>query len=66
MTTPETAVRATNLTKTYGEGETEVHALRNVTFEIPRGDFVVLQGASGSGIDPLRLLRGGGSERLRL
>jgi putative ABC transport system ATP-binding protein len=43
------AVRASGLTKTYGEGETEVHALTDITFEIPRGEFVVLQGASGSG-----------------
>ncbi len=49
MTTSDIAVRATNLTMTYGEGDTEVHALKEVTFEIPRGDFVVLRGASGSG-----------------
>lgn len=45
----EIAVKASNLTKTYGDADTEVHALKEVSFEIPRGDFVVLQGASGSG-----------------
>lgn len=43
------AVRATNLTKTYGEGEAVVHALSNASFEVPTGEFVVLQGPSGSG-----------------
>lgn len=43
------AVQTAGLTKTYGEGETAVHALSNVSIEIPKGEFVVLQGTSGSG-----------------
>lgn len=44
-----TAVKTTNLTKTYGEGETEVQALSGVSFEIQCGEFVVILGPSGSG-----------------
>ena len=47
MTLP--AVKSTDLTKTYGEGDNAVHALRDATFEVPTGEFVVLLGPSGSG-----------------
>lgn len=35
--------------KTYGTGETAVHALRNVSFTVPKGEFVAVVGESGSG-----------------
>ncbi|MFQ5968065.1 MAG: ABC transporter ATP-binding protein [Acidimicrobiia bacterium] len=43
------AVKSSGLSKTYGEGDSEVHALRSATFEVPKGEFVVLLGPSGSG-----------------
>jgi len=45
----ETLIAANNLTKTFGEGETEIYALRNVNLEIKRGDFAAIVGPSGSG-----------------
>jgi len=37
------------LTKIYGEAETEVMALNNVSFSVKKGEFVLIIGSSGSG-----------------
>ncbi|MBM9463517.1 ABC transporter ATP-binding protein [Aeromicrobium sp. YIM 150415] len=44
-----TAARARDLTKTYGRGSTEVHALRGVDLDLPAGRFTAIMGPSGSG-----------------
>ncbi len=35
--------------KTYGSGEAAVEALKNVSFTVPKGEFVAVVGESGSG-----------------
>ena len=35
--------------KTYGEGDTAVHAVAGVSLQVERGDYVAVMGASGSG-----------------
>lgn len=38
-----------NICKTYGSGETAVHALKKVSFSVPKGEYVANVGESGSG-----------------
>lgn len=48
-----------NLTKTYGEGETEVRALSDVNISVELGQFIAIVGPSGSGKSTMLHLLGG-------
>ena len=38
-----------SISKTYGEGDTAVNALKKISFSVPKGEFVAIVGESGSG-----------------
>jgi len=42
-------IKIKNLYKTFKSGEDEVHAVEDVSFEVPEGQFVSITGRSGSG-----------------
>ena len=47
------------LSKTYGSGDTAVHALKSASFTLQKGEFVAIVGESGSGKSTLLNLIGG-------
>jgi putative ABC transport system ATP-binding protein len=59
MNMAEAFIEARNLRKTYHVGKVEVEALRGISFEVQRGEFVSVVGASGSGKSTLFYLLGG-------
>lgn len=54
-----TILSTRNLRKIYGAGETEVHALDGVDFQVDKGEFVAIVGTSGSGKSTLLHMLGG-------
>ncbi len=52
-------LKVEHLCKTYGKGESEIHAVEDMSFTVEKGEFVAVVGSSGSGKSTLLHLIGG-------
>lgn len=59
MIDEQPTLRGIHLSRTYGEGSTLTHALREVTMDLYRGQLVLLMGPSGSGKSTLLAVMSG-------
>ena len=53
------ALRAIDVTRTFGRGATEIHACQGISIELSPGELVVVRGRSGSGKSTMLNILGG-------